>query len=188
MREVDAGDLPSDKGSTKFFLISNHIAGKLPFKVLPLKILTQNGQRLVEDFRDSKGEFLGGGVFKSDDLEAQAREKPQCREIYLSTQIRLSMLPKSEQLRLSTQITSEWIAFEYALVFSLTAYGLIISIAWDHVDQIDISRKGFFGQSMARIVYRDKKEQVEFLRIQSNSMNLENLIAIAKACGVNTNQ
>lgn len=186
MKEIDAAELPSDKGSSKFFLIGERISSDLPFKILPIKVLTQNGQRLVEDFRDTKGEYLGGGVMKSDDMETEAKAKPQCREIFLSTQMRLSMLPKSEQIRLSTQITSEWIAFEYGLVLSLTAYGLITSIAWDHVDQIEVSKKGFFGRSMARIVYRDKREQVKVVRIESNAMNLKSLKEIALACQVET--
>ena len=180
----EASDLPSDKDSSKYFLLDQNL-GKMPFKIVPLSILTPNGQRLVNDFEATKGRFLGGGVMKSDDLENDAKKNPNAIAVKQRLEMQLAFMPKSEQLKMSTQITSEWIAFEYSLVLSVTVYGLIISIKWDQIDQIEISRKGFFGQSVAQIIYKDKLGQIQVKKIQSSSLNLASLRDIAIACGVN---
>ena len=75
MKNVDASGLPSDKDSKKYFLLSENI-GKVPFKIAHLKILTPNGQKHVIEFRETKGEFLGGGVMKSSDFEKIAQQNP----------------------------------------------------------------------------------------------------------------
>jgi hypothetical protein len=184
MENVDASELPTDKDSKKFFILSEHSGHQLPFKTVPLKILTPNGQKLVQDFRATKGEFLGGGVMKSDDFENDAIMNPNALAVRQRVEMQIAFMPKKEQLKMSTQITSEWIAFEYSLVISMTLYGLIISIKWDQIDQIEIAKKGFFGQAYAQIIYRDKKGETQVKKIQSSAMNLASLRQIASACGV----
>lgn len=184
MENIDASELPSDKDSKKFFVLSQNTEKPLPFKPVPIKILTPNGQRLVEDFRATKGEFLGGGVMKSDDFDSEAKGNPQALAVRQRVEMQIAFMPKSEQLKMSTQITSEWIAFEYSLVISLTLYGLIISIKWDQIDQIEITKKGFLGQALAQIIYRDKKGETQVRKIQSSSLNLASLREITIACGV----
>lgn len=185
MENLDASELPSDKDSQKYFLLSENPTHSLPFKIMPLSILTPNGQKLVNDFRATKGEFLGGGVMKSDDFERDARNNSNALSIRRYMEMQISAMPKSEQIKMSTQITSEWIAFEYALVISQTLYGHITSIKWDQIDQIEISKKGFFGQAIAQIIFKDKKGQTQVKKIQSSAMNLASLRDIAKACKVN---
>lgn len=184
MENIDASELPSDKDSKKFFVLSQNSGKPLPFKPVPLKILTPNGQRLVEDFRATKGEFLGGGVMKSDDFEDDAKGKPNALAVRQRLEMQIAFMPKKEQLKMSTQITSEWIAFEYSLVMSITLYGLIISIKWDQIDQIEITKKGFLGQAYAQLIYKDKKGVTQIRKIQSSAMNLASLRDIASACGV----
>lgn len=184
MERVDASDLPSDKDSTKFFLLSENIGRRFPFTTVPVEILTPNGRRLVQDFRESKGEFLGGGVMKSDDFESEAHSNPRALAVRQGIEMQIAFMPKSEQLKMSTQITSEWIAFEYSLAISITLYGFITSIKWDQIDHIESSRKGFLGQEVATIVYRDKKGEVNVRKIQSSKVNISSLKAIAGACGV----
>jgi len=184
MKNIDSSKLPSDKGSKKFFVLSENFGIPLPFKIPPLKILTPNGQRLVTDFRETKGEFLGGGVMKSDDFENDAKLNANAVAIRQQVESQLAFMSKKEQLKMSTQITSEWIAFEYSLVISQTLYGIINSIMWDQIDQIELSKKGFIGQAVAQINYRDKKGQIKIRKIQSSAMNLASLKDIATACGV----
>ena len=119
MEQVNASDLPSDKDSAKFFLLSENIGRRLPFTIVPVQILTPHGRTLVQDFRASKGEFLGGGVMKSDDFESEAHNNPNALAVRQRLEMQIAFMPKSEQLKMSTQITSEWIAFEYSLVISI---------------------------------------------------------------------
>ena len=184
MEHIDASELPSDKDSKKFFLLGQNSGKSLPFKPVPLKILTPNGQKLVQDFHATKGEFLGGGVMKSDDFENEAKGNPNALAVRKQVEMQIAFMPKAEQLKMSTQITSEWIAFEYSLVISITIYGLIISIKWDQIDQIEITKKGFFGQAYAQLIYKDKKGETQVRKIQSSAMNLASLKDIATACGV----
>jgi len=183
MKKIDASGLPSDKDSKKYFLLSEN-QGNIPFKIVTLKILTPNGQELVEDFRSTKGEFLGGGVMKSQDFENEARKNPQAMEIYQRMQMQTAFMSHREVVKLSTQLTSEWIAFEYSLVVSQTMYGSITSIKWDLIDQIQVKKKGMFGQATAQLVYRNKKNDVCVRTIQSSVMNINSLRDIARACGV----
>jgi len=150
------------------------------------------GPAIVVDFGTStnldvvspKGEFLGGGVMKSDDFENDAKGKPNALAVRQRVEMQIAFMPKKEQLKMSTQITSEWIAFEYSLVMSITLYGLIISIKWDQIDQIEITKKGFLGQAYAQLIYRDKEGETQVRKIQSSAMNLASLKDIATACGV----
>jgi hypothetical protein len=184
MEHLDASELPSDKDSKKFFLLSENLGRRLPFTVVPLQILTPNGQRLVQDFRETKGEFLGGGVMKSDDFELEAHANPNALAVRQRVEMQIAFMPKSEQLKMSTQITSEWIAFEYSLVISITLYGFITSIKWDQIDHIESSRKGFLGQEITTIVFRNKKGEVNVRKMQSSKVNISSLKSIATACGV----
>ncbi len=184
MENLSASELPSDRGSTKFFLLSENLGKKMPFTIVPIAILTPNGRTLVEDFRESKGEFLGGGVMKSDDFESEARNNPNALAVRQRIEMQIAFMPKSEQLKMSTQITSEWIAFEYSLVISITLYGFITSIKWDQIDHIESSRKGFLGQEVVTIVYRNKKGEVNVRKFQSSKVNIASLKSIADACGV----
>jgi len=184
MKNIDASELPSDKDSKKFFLLSENSGKSLPFNPVHLKILTPNGRTLVEDFRESKGEFLGGGVMKSDDFDSEARNNPNALAVRQRLEMQIAFMPKSEQLKMSTQITSEWIAFEYSLVISITLYGFITSIKWDQIDHIESSRKGFLGQEIVTIVYRNKKGEVNVRKLQSSKVNIASLKSIASACEV----
>jgi hypothetical protein len=183
VKHVDTSGLPSDKDSKKYFLLSKNI-GNIPFKIVPVKILTPNGQKHVIDFHETKGEFLGGGVMKSSDFERVAKQNPNAVAVRQRVEMQLSFMSKTEQLKMSTQITSEWIAFEYSLVISQTLYGLSTSIKWDKFDQIVIKKKGIFGQATAQLIYRDYKNEVCIRTIQSSVLNLNSLKDIAKACGV----
>jgi hypothetical protein len=183
MKKYDASKLPSDKNSKKFFLLSEN-QGELPFTIVPLEILTPNGQKLVADFWSTKGEFLGGGVMKSPEFEDDAQKSPQAMEIYQRIKMQSAFMSYKEVVNLSTKVTSEWIAFEYSLVISITMYGYVLSIKWDHIDQIKIKRKGMLGQATAQIVFKNKKKE-EFVRtIQSSVLNIKSLGDIARACGV----
>ena len=184
MENVNPSGLPSNRDSTKYFLLSQNPPELMPFRVVPLEILTPNGRGLVEDFRESTGEFLGGGVMKSKDFEAEARKKPNAVAIRKNLEKQIAQMPKGERIRMSTYITSEWIAFEYALVISVTIYGLIVSIKWDQIEMMVFSKKGFFGQAQATITYRDKLGQLKSHSIQSSNLNISSLMAIAQACGV----
>jgi len=184
MESVSASDLPSDRDSTKFFLLSENIGRRLPFTIVPVQILTPNGRTLVDDFRASKGEFLGGGVMKSDDFELDAHNNPNALAVRQRLEMQIAFMSKGERLKVSTQITSEWIAFEYALVFSITLYGAIYSMKWDQIDYIESSRKGFLGQEVTTIVYRDKSGEVKVRKIQSSKVNIASLKSIASTCGV----
>jgi hypothetical protein len=184
MKNVESADLPSDKNSKKYFLLVENDLAKLPFAFVAPTVLTENGQKLVDDFRATKGEFLGGGVMRSKDFELQAKSNQNCMAIYLHMNMQLSRMPKSEQLRASVQLTSEWMAFEFSLVISLTIYGLIISIKWDEILEIRVSEKRFGGQAKAHIKYLDKKGDEVERTIESNVYNIRSLSSIARACNV----
>lgn len=183
MEQINSSELPSGKKSKKYFLLNENI-DRMPFKIMPLQILTPNGQKLVEDFKETNGEFLGGGVMKSKDFEAAAQKNALAMETYKRIQFQTSFMSKREVVKLSTQVTSEWIAFEYSLVFSITMYGLIIPVPWDQVNFIKIKKKGFLGQAVAEIEYKNQKKEVCLRQIQSSILNLKSLGEIAKACGV----
>ena len=184
MKKVDAAGLPSDKSSKKHFLLKNNDVSSIPFAIVSLEILTSNGQKLVEDFRETKGEFLGGGVMKSDDFEQLAKQNPNALEVRRRLEMQTSFMSMRETIKMSTQVTSEWIAFEYSLVISQTLYGLITSIKWDEIDLIKIKKKRFSGEATAQIHYRDKKKASCIRTIQSSILNIRSLGDIAKACGV----
>ena len=184
MEEVGVSGLPSDKDSKKYFLISEHAYRNIPFEIVPLKILTPNGQSLVRDFRETKGEFLGGGVMKSDDFEREAQQNPNAMAVKQRVEMQFAFMSKTEALKMSTQITSEWIAFEYSLVISQTLYGLITSIKWDHLESITSKRKGVFGQATAELKFRNNKDIQKTMNIQSSQININSLKSIASACGV----
>jgi len=184
MKRVGAAGLPSDKDSKKYFLLKNNHAGSIPFTIVPLEILTPNGQKLVEDFRKTKGEFLGGGVMKSVDFEQLAKQNPRALEVRRRLEMQTSFMSVKETIKMSTQVTSEWIAFEYSLVISQTLYGHITSIKWDEIDLIKIKKKRFSGEATAQIHYWDKKNSSCIRTIQSSLRNICSLGDIAKACGV----
>jgi len=184
MKEVSVSGLPSDKNSKKYFLISEHGHRNIPFKIVPLKILTPNGQGLVRDFRATKGEFLGGGVMKSEDFDREAQQNPNAMAVKQRVEMQIAFMSKTEALKMSTQITSEWIAFEYSLVISQTLYGLITSIKWDHIESVTSQRKGLLGQATAELKFRNNKNIQKTMSIQSSQMNINSLKSIADACGV----
>jgi len=63
-------------------------------------------------------------------------------------------------------------------------YGLIIPVPWDQVNFIKIKKKGFLGQAVAEIEYKNQKKEVCLRQIQSSILNMNSLGEIAKACGV----
>jgi len=184
MENLDASELPSDKDSKKFFLLSENRGKTLPFTIVPIDILTLNGQNLVKDFEPTKGEFLGGGVMRSSDFAKVAKANPRCREIRRNLTQQIYAMPKSERQRLSMQITSEWIAFEYSLVISQTVFGHITAIKWDHIEGIEFSRKLMSPYEIAKLTYRDKQNQVQIKRIESSKVNILSFRNIARACSV----
>jgi hypothetical protein len=184
MENLSASELPSDRDSSKFFLLKEYEGRQLPFTLVPIEILTPNGQGLVQDFFETKGGFLGGGVMKSSDFAKEALANPRCKEIRRNVTQQIYALPKSERQRMSTQITSEWIAFEYSLVISQTIFGHITSIKWDHIESIEFSKKMMSSYDVAKLTYRDKKGLVQVKRIESSKVNIASLRGIAKACGV----
>ena len=179
-------NLPNFRDSTKFFSFQNLHTSNPPFQFLPAaKILTTNGQNLVRDFNESAGEFLGGGVMKSKQLEAYAEKDERCRQIKERILSQSRFLSTKENLRLSTQITSEWIAFEYALLLSVTLYGLIKPMKWDQFQSIKVKKKGLMGiESIATLTYVDSLGEKQVVDIQSGKPNIDSLVKIARAVGV----
>jgi hypothetical protein len=184
MKNPEPIEWPNDRDSKKHFLLSEN-RNSLPFKVVPISILTNNGIKLVEEFRPTKGEFLGGGVMKSKQWEEYASQIPKCLEIHNRMKMQASMLSYSDVAKLSTQITSEWIAFEFALVISITSYGYIAHMKWDDIHQIKFKMKSLFGSSTAEITFQTRDGKSLITRsIQSSKINLESLKIIAGACKV----
>ena len=186
MSEQFSAKPPSYRDSTKFFTFQGLYAPNAPFKIFPpQKLLTPNGLQILRDFRESAGEFLGGGVMKSKQLEANAEEDERCREIKARIVAQSHFLSHKENMRLSTQITSEWIALEYALLLSLTLYGRITPIKWDKLESVTVRKKGFVGiESIATLTYVDGLGVKQVVDIQSGTPNINSLAAIAKAVGV----
>lgn len=187
MDNLSASELPSDRDSSKFFLLKEYGGRQLPFTLVPIEILTPNGQGLVQDFFETKGGFLGGGVMKSSDFAKEAKANPRCKEIRRNVTQQIYALPKSERQRMSAQITSEWIAFEYSLVISQTIFGHITSIKWDQIEKIEFSRKILSPYDVAKLTYRDKKGLVQVKKIESSKVNIASLKSIASACEVLVN-
>lgn len=186
MSDESVNKLPNFRDSTKFFAFQGPYAPNAPFKWFhPSKLLTANGQKIVTDFRAGAGEFLGGGVMKSEQLEAYCEMYEQHRAIKARVMAQSQFLSYKETARLSTQITSEWIALEYALILSVTLYGLIIPIKWDKIESISIRKKGFVGiESIATLTYTDSVGTKKAVEIQSGKPNMDSLSAIAKAVGI----
>lgn len=186
MSEQFSAKPPSYRDSTKFFLRKNALAPNSPFKVFPVgMLLTPNGVKLVSDFQESAGEFLGGGVMKSKQLEAKAEQSETARAIKAQVLAQSRYMSKRDTVRLSTQITSEWIALEYALLLSLTLYGHITPIKWDKLESLTVRKKGFAGfESIATLTYVDGLGVKQVVDIQSGKPNIDSFSAIAKAVGI----
>jgi hypothetical protein len=178
--------LPSYKDSTKYFAYPGVYAPNAPFRWFPpTRLLTPNGLKIVQDFRESAGEFLGGGVMKSKQLEAKAEQSETARAIKAQVLAQSRYLSKRETVRLSTQITSEWIALEYALILSVTLYGHITPIKWDKLESLTVRKKGFAGfESIATLSYVDGLGVKQVVDIQSGKPNIDSLASIAKAVGI----
>jgi hypothetical protein len=176
----------SFRDSTKFFKFQGLNAPNAPFKVFPpQRLLTPNGLRLVTDFRESAGEFLGGGVMKSKQLEAKAEKSETARAIKAQILAQSRFMSKRDTVRFSTQITSEWIALEYALLLSVTLYGHITPIKWDKLESLTVRKKGFAGfDSIATLTYIDGLGVKQVVDIQSGKPNIDSLAAIAQAVGI----
>ena len=179
-------ELPSFRDSTKFFAYSGVYAPNAPFRWFPpTRLLTPNGLKIVQDFRESAGEFLGGGVMKSKQLEAYCETQEQYRAVKARVMAKSQFMSHRETARLSTQITSEWIALEYALILSVTLYGLIRPIKWDKLESVTVKKKGFTGiESVATLTYVDALGVRQVVDIQSGKPNIDSLAAIAKAVGI----
>ena len=186
MEYVDSSQLPSDKQGKKFFLLGN--SKSLPFENPNINLLSPNGKSLVPQFEETKGKFLGGGVFKSDDFENEAKKNPKAIEIYQYMKMQISRMSPSEVVRISPTLTPEWMAFEYSVVFSVTMYGFMQPIRWEQFSTIQTKKKGLTGlDSLATFTYSDSKGIPKTMSIQANSSNINNFAAIAKACGVQVN-
>lgn len=188
MSEQWSAKPPSYKESTKFFLREKALEANSPFKVLPEgRLLTNNGLSLVSDFEESAGRFLGGGVMKSKDLEKKAEQSEASRAIRAQILAQTRYMSKKDVVKMSIQVTSEWIALEYALLLSVTLYGQIIPIRWDKLLNISSKKKGLVGFDLvATLEYVDGTGSIQSVDIQANRQNIESLLAIAQACGVTT--
>ncbi len=176
---------PNYKDSKKYFLLSNHDGTSLPFTRLSPSILTPSGRNLLVEFEESAGKFLGGGVFKSSQLEAKAKEVQVCLATYNQMRAYISSLPAREVIVRSPEWTSEWIALEYALLLSVTMYGMIIPIKWDQLESLNVKRKNFISSdSIMEINYVTSSGKQDKAVIQANSLGMNSLLSIAKACGV----
>jgi hypothetical protein len=186
MSEELSNKLPSFRDSTKFFAYSDVYAPNAPFRWFPpARLLTPNGLKIVQDFRESAGEFLGGGVMKSKQLEVYCETQEQHRAVKARVMAQSQFMSYRETARLSTQVTSEWIALEYALILSITLYGLIRPIKWDKFESITFRKKGFMGiESIATLTYLDSLGDKKVVDIQSGKPNIDSLAAIAKAVGI----
>ncbi len=186
MTDEHSAKLPSYKDSTKYFAYPGVYAPNAPFRWFPpTRLLTPNGLKIVQDFRESAGEFLGGGVMKSKQLEAKAEQSETARAIKAQVLAQSRYLSKRETVRLSTQITSEWIALEYALILSVTLYGHITPIKWDKLESLTVRKKGFAGfESIATLSYVDGLGVKQVVDIQSGKPNIDSLASIAKAVGI----
>ena len=186
MSEEFGNKLPSYRGSTKFFLRKNALAPNSPFKVFPTdRLLTANGVKLVSYFEESAGEFIGGGVMKSKQLEANAEQGDIARAIKGQILAQNRSMSARDTVRLSTQITSEWIALEYALLLSVTLYGFISVMQWDKIESLTVRKKGLTGiESIATLTYLDDLGIKQEIDIQSGKPNIDSLAAIAKAVGI----
>ena len=179
-------ETPSFRDSSKFYLRSNALAPNAPFKIFaPKRLLTPNGVNLVSEFKKSAGEFLGGGVMKSKQIEFKASQSEYARSIKEQILAQSRFMSKRDTVRLSTQITSEWIALEYALLLSVTIYGHITPIQWDKLESITVRKKGFTGfDSIATLTYIDGLGARQIVEIQSGKPNISSLAAIARAVGI----
>jgi len=186
MSDESVKRLPSFRNSTKFFAYPGVYAPNAPFKWFPpSRLLTPNGLKIVQDFRDSAGEFLGGGVMKSKQLEAYCETQEHLRAVKARVMAQSQFMSYRETARLSTQITSEWIALEYALILSITLYGLIRPIKWDKFESITFRKRGFMGiESIATLTYTDSLGEKKVVDVQSGKPNIDSLAAIAKAVGI----
>ena len=186
MSEQFSAKPPSYRDSTKFFTFQGLYALNAPFKIFPpQKLLTPNGLKIIRDFNEAAGEFLGGGVMKSKQLEAKAEQSETASAIKAKVLAQSQYLSKRDTVRLSTQITSEWIALEYALLLSLTLYGHITPIKWDKLETLTVRKKGFAGfESIATLTYVDGLGVKQVVDIQSGTPNINSLAAIAKAVGI----
>ena len=186
MEHVDSSQLPSDKKGKKFFLLSNSIS--LPFDIPNIDLLSPNGKSLAPQFEETKGKFLGGGVFKSDDFKNEAKKNPKAMEINQYMKMQISRMSPREVIKISPTLTPEWMAFEYSVVFSVTMYGFLQPIRWEQFSSINIKKKGITGMdSQATFTYSDSKGNPKTMSFQANSANIHNFGAIAKACGVEVN-
>ncbi len=186
MSEQFSAKPPSYRDSTKFFTFQGLNAPNASFKIFPpQKLLTPNGLKIIRDFNEAAGEFLGGGVMKSKQLEAKAEQSETASAIKAKVLAQSQYLSKRDTVRLSTQITSEWIALEYALLLSLTLYGHITPIKWDKLESLTVRKKGFAGfESIATLTYVDGLGVKQVIDIQSGTPNINSLAAIAKAVGI----
>ena len=182
MEYIDESQLPNDKDGSKFFLLNGK--SDLPFDGPNLNLLSFNGKRLVEQFFETKGSFLGGGVMKSADFENEAKQIPSALKINQQLKMQISSMPAREVIKMSSALTSEWIAFEYSVVFSITMYGYLPTIKWDDFDQIAIKKMGLMGtQSTAELNFRDHGNSQK-IRFEANTSNIKNFGLIAASCGV----
>lgn len=185
MAWVDTGDLPSHRDGKRFFLLTGRNTSTLPFPFTGGRLLSPNGGKLVKDFHKTMGECLGGGVLKSKDLDRIASKSPMSQQIHQQVKAQLASVPAREAMRLSAQLQSEWISFEYCLVLSVTAYGHLTTIDWDNLHSVKIGSKGIFGSGGKAVLdYRTPKGAPETVTIEANREGITTLGAIARACGV----
>ncbi len=183
MEWVGKSELPNHKGGSRYFLLSS---GPPPFPYTGKTLLSSNGKQLVEDFRDSMGECLGGGLFKSKDLENYAKTRPACIQVHAQVKAMLAQVPTRQAMAMANQLQAEWIAFEYTLVLCQPLYGLNIPIPWERLLFLRASKKVLGGDMVISLTYAQPNGEQRQLSIQANGQGMGTLYAIASTVGVPT--
>lgn len=183
MENLDSSELPSHKGGSRFFLLASATP---PFPYTGSTFLSPNGKQLVEDFRESMGECLGGGVFKSRDLDNYAKTRPAAMQVHAQVKAMLAQMPTRQAMAMANQLQSEWIAFEYTLVLCQPLYGLNIPIPWNRLLFLQATKKTFGGDMVVSLTYVQPNGDQKALSMQANAQGMGTLYAIASTVGVPT--
>jgi len=152
---------------------------QVPFQYTSWALLSPEGKAAAKHFAKDAGRCLGGGVLASRDLDwySTGMEGEQPAEV----------LPKggffSGKLPPQSYIESEWVAFEYAILFLTRNNGIINS--WDSIS--NIKKLGKQGSDI--YVRFEGRFAGKFTRIsaQSNKWGMTTLLQIAELTGVPVN-